>query len=110
MRSYLIDELSPAGMEKITEYLTKNALRSNLDKIFWVPIPESLLNKTQREHLECRPHVFAAEIGPDWIKLEFFLRSSKNMRCICQGYCTSKQTAYVTRFAADMIKDLGIRT
>jgi hypothetical protein len=110
MRAYLIDELSSTGMEKISGFLTKNAIKSNLDEIFWIRIPEGLLSKTQLQHPDCRPHVFAAELGPDWIKLEFFVRSSKNMQCTCQGYCTSKQIAYVTEFAADMIKQLGIRT
>jgi hypothetical protein len=110
MRSYLIDELSSAGIKKITGFLKKNAVRSNLDEIYWIRIPEGLLSETQMQHLDCRPHVFAAELGPGWIKLEFFVRSSKNMRCTCQGYCTYEQTAYIIKFATDMIKQLGIRT
>jgi hypothetical protein len=110
MRAYLIDELSSAGMEKITGFLKKNAINSNLDEIFWIRIPDGLLSETQLRHRDCRPHVFAAELGPGWIKLEFFVRSSKKMQCSCQGYCTSEQITYVTEFAADMIKQLGIRT
>ena len=72
--------------------------------------PEGLLSKTQLRHPECQPHVFAAELGPGWIKLEFFVRSSKKMQCTCQGYCTYKQVNYITEFAAYMIKQLGIRT
>jgi hypothetical protein len=110
MRAYLIDELSSSGMEKIAGFLKKNAIKSNMDKIFWIRIPEGLLSETQLRHPECQPHVFAAELGPGWIKLEFFVRSSKKMQCTCQGYCTSKQVNYITEFAADMIKQLGIRT
>jgi hypothetical protein len=110
MRAYLIDELSFTDMEKITHFLTKNAIRSNMDEIFWIRIPEGLLSETQLQHIDCQPHVFAVELGKDWIKLELFVRNSKNMQCTCQGYCTSKQITYVTQFAADMIKHLGIRT
>jgi hypothetical protein len=110
MRAYLIDEILFTEMEKITGFLTKNAIRSKLDKIFWIRIPEGLLSEIQLQHIDCQPHVFAVELGPDWIKLEFFVRSSKNMQCTCQGYCTSKQITHVTEFAADMINQLGIRT
>jgi hypothetical protein len=110
MRAYLIDELSSTGMEKITSFLTKNAIRSNLDKIFWIRIPDDLLSETQLEHPDCQPHVFAAELGQGWIKLEFFVRSSKNMQCTCHGYCTSQQSSYIIDFASDMIKQLKIRT
>lgn len=110
MRAYLIDEISPAGMGKITGFLKKNAIRSGLEEIFWVQIPEGLLSKTQQQHLDCGPHVFAAELGPDWVKLEFFVRSSKNMKCSCQGYCTPAQTTYVSEFATRMVNRLGIRT
>ena len=67
MRAYLIDELSSNEMEKINGFLKKNAISSNLDKIFWIRIPDGLLSKTQIQHRDCQPHVFAAEQG---MKLE----------------------------------------
>ena len=41
MRAYLIDEISDSGMEKINGFLKKNAITSNLDQLFWVPIPKT---------------------------------------------------------------------
>jgi len=110
VKAYLIDEISDAGMEKIAGFLKENATSSGLNEIFWIRIPEGLLSKTQQQHTDCGPHVFAAELGPDWIKLEFFVRSSKNMKCTCQGYCTLEQTTYVIEYADRMVKRLGIRT
>lgn len=110
MRSYLIDEISPHDMRKIREFLKENALCSSLPEIFWVKIPKDLLTKVQFRHRNCGPHVFAVETGPDWIKLEFFVRSLKTMRCNCSGYCTESQREYVHRFAYSMIQHLDIRT
>ena len=110
MRAYLIDEISPDHMEKINDFLKKNGMPSNLDQIFWIKIPEDYLNETQSEHTNCQPHVFAVEIGSDWVKLEFFVRSHTKMECTCTRYCTTKQMSYVIKFANGMIEKLGIAT
>ena len=80
MRAYLIDEIPIPEMEKIKGFLQEHAIRSNLDEIFWVRIPDDLLNETQFLHTQCQPHVFAVELGLDWIKLELFVRTLKTMR------------------------------
>lgn len=110
MRAYLIDEISSADMTKISSFLSEYAIKSSLNKIFWVKIPSDLLSPTQYSHPQCQPHVFAIELGNDWIKLEFFVRSSKTMRCTCPGYCTEDQRNFVINFAHSMIRQLGIRT
>jgi hypothetical protein len=110
MRSYLIDELSRRDVAKIEAFLDQNAMRSALDGIFWVRIPEDLLSEQQFAHRDCRPHVFAVETGEDWIKLELFLRSLAGMRCPCGGYATRPQRDFIIRFAHAMIRDLDIRT
>lgn len=110
MRSYLIDEISPRDIRKIDEFLKKNALPSSLDKIFWIKIPEELLTRKQTLHKECAPYICALELGKDWIKLEFFVRSSKNIRCTCAGYCTDRQRDFVMEYANNMIEELGVRT
>jgi len=110
MRAYLIDEISPPDMRRIRAFLSKNAIPSQLDQIFWVRIPDDLLSPRQFEHLGCKPHVFAIELGCDWIKLEFFVRSLRTMRCDCPGYCLPSQRDYILRFAHGMLEELGIRT
>ena len=110
MRSYLIDEISSSDMDKISEFLKKNAIKSSLGQILWVRMPDNLLNDIQAEHQDCRPHVFSAELGPDWIKLEFYVRSLKKMRCTCPAYCTDPQRDFIINFAHDMIEQMGIKT
>ena len=110
MRAYLIDEISPENLEKSRDFLKETAIQSSMESVFWVRVPEDLLSESQFEHRDCRPHVFAIELGQDWIRLEFFVRSSKNMRCTCPGYCTRQQREFVINFAHSMIEDIGMRT
>jgi hypothetical protein len=110
MRSYLIDEISSADMEGILSFLRKKALRSSLDRIFWIQLPDELLTDMQSAHHDCQPHVFAIELGLDWVKLEMFIRSLKNLQCSCPGYCDTEQSNFVLGFAQTMILETGIRT
>ncbi|HDZ89950.1 MAG: hypothetical protein JRJ09_12715 [Deltaproteobacteria bacterium] len=110
MRTYLIDELSPPDMEKIRGFLRDHTTHSSLDQIFWVRIPDDLLSETQFQHRECQPHVFAMELGPDWVRMELFVRTLKSMRCHCPAYCTTQQRNFIFNFADSMIKRLKIRT
>jgi hypothetical protein len=110
MRAYLIDEIPVQEMERVEGFLKKHAIRSSLEQIFLVRIPDDLLNKTQFLHTQCRPHVFAVELGPDWIKLELFVRTLTSMRCDCPAYCTPMQRDYIFRFADGIIEQLKIRT
>jgi hypothetical protein len=110
VRSYLVDEVSRQDKEKIIEFLKQNAVRSELGDIFWVQIPVDLLSDIQIQHRECQPHAFAIELGRDWIKLEFFIRSLKGMRCECQAYALSQQRNFILDFAHGMIEELGIST
>ena len=110
MRSYLIDEIMSSDIEKIDAFLKKNAIPSNLEQLFWVKIPQDLLSETQFEHTDCHPHAFAVELGEDWVKLEFLIRSMKNMQCTCPGYCTEQQQRFIINFALGMLKQLDIGT
>jgi len=110
MRAYLIDEISPHDMTKIGGLLRKKAIPSRVEGIFWMEMPKDLLTPTQLEHRECRPHVFAVELGPGRIKLEFLIRSLTRMSCTCSAYCNEKQRNYIVDLIHQMIHELGIRT
>ncbi len=110
MRAYLIDEISPADMKKINNFLSENALASGIEKLFWVRIPDDLLSELQLRHKDCQPHYFAIELGDSWIKLEFLIRNLKKMRCNCNGYCTHAQREFILGYAQNIIDKLGIRT
>jgi hypothetical protein len=106
----MIDEIGSSYMEKIKVFLKKNALSSKMDQVFWVQIPEDMLSETQYEHKNCRPHVFAVELGRDFLKLEFFVRSLKSMQCTCPSYATPQQRDFIIHFADGMIDQLGVKT
>ena len=110
MRSFLIDEISPHNIKKIIGFLKENSISSNIDQLFWVKIPQDLLSETQFQHRDCQPHAFAVEIGHDWVKLEFLVRSMKNMWCTCPGYGTKQQRDFIINFAHSMIAKLDITT
>lgn len=110
MKSYYIDEISEKDMKTVGEYLKTEGFSSSLEKIFWIPLPDGLLSPQQSEHKQCQPHVFALELGKGWIKAEMFVRSLKNMRCTCPGYCEEGQRGYVIFFVENLIGRLGIGT
>ncbi len=110
MRSYLIDEIMSSDIEKIDAFLKENAIPSNLEQLFWVKIPQDLLSETQFEHTDCQPHAFAVELGEDWVKLEFLIRSMDNMQCTCPAYCTEQQQIFIINFALGMLKQLDVGT
>ncbi|MFC1819907.1 hypothetical protein ACFLZG_02325 [Thermodesulfobacteriota bacterium] len=110
MRCYLIDEISLSGMEKIDRFLKENNLRSEMEKLFWVEIPKAYLNEKQSRHRKCQPYIFAIELGYDWIKAEYFIRNSKDLRCSCSGYCNTKQRDFISDYMESVIEELNIRT
>ncbi len=110
MRAYLIDEISKPDMEKIAGFLKQHAIHSSLEQVFWIKVPDDILSDIQFRHKDCRPHVFAVEIGPDWIKLELFIRTLTSIRCDCPAYCTAQQMSHLHHFADGMIEQLGIQT
>ena len=97
-------------MEKITVYLNEMSIRSRLNRVFWVEIPADLLSRTQYEHKSCRPYVFPVELGDDWFKAEFFVRTLEGMGCDCQDYATAQQREFILDFSHAMIDVLDVRT
>jgi len=108
MKSFIIDEISKKDMEKIRQFLKENSLKSSLDAIFWVSLPEDILNEEQYSHETCKPHVFAVELGQDWVKMEFLIRNLSDMKCTCTGYCTRQQRDFILNFAEHLTLELDI--
>ena len=110
MRAYLIDEISSGDIKRIAAYLEENAVRSGLENLFWVEMPEGMLDDIQRRHPDRAPFVFAVELGPTWVKLEFFLRNLQDIRCPSAGYCTAEQRGFIIDYADRIIESLGVKT
>ncbi len=110
MKAYLLDEITSENIEKISQFLKDNASRSTMEQLFWIQFPEDLLSPLQFQHTACQPHAFAVEVGSDWVKLEFLVRSLQTLKCDCTAYCTDQQRDYIIHFAEKMLEQLEVRT
>jgi hypothetical protein len=110
MRSYVLDEISSADIEKAREYLDAQAERSSIEDLYWLTLPRDLLSEEQSRHAECQPYCVAIEVGDDFLRFEFLVRSRVNHRCRCAGYPEEGQREFVMAFADELIRELQIRT
>ena len=95
MISYVIDEIKKADIEKVRAYLKGKNYKSPIEDIFWIQIPEELLNAIQKEHFaSCGPYIFSLELGRDFIKLELLVRATNKIRCSCISFATKQQRDY----------------
>jgi hypothetical protein len=87
MRSYVIDELSQADVERVTGALAARGYESPLDGVYFLPVPSDLLSDEQSEHLrECGPYVLILEAGEGFLRLELLVRGRGRLRCSCIAY------------------------
>ncbi len=110
MRQYLVDEIAKPDIPRVRQYLHDHATPAGLEGIWWVELGEELLSDTQQSHAACRPFVFGIELGQDFVKFEFLIRSRQTMRCPCIGYATPPQRDFILTFADRLIRDLKLRT
>jgi len=110
MRQYLLDEISRGDILRIRDYLNDHALAAGLEDIWWVDLNEDLLSPDQFEHRDCRPFRFAVELGQNFVRFEFLIRSQQTMRCACIGYATRQQRDFILAFADRLVDDLALRT
>ncbi len=110
MRQYLIDEVNKKDIEKVNAYLHKNAHQSALLGVYWIHIPDDLLDEIQYRHDACKPFCFAVEVGRDNVKFEFLIRSQKSYRCNCIKYATKIQRDFIVDFCENLVKTLNICT
>jgi hypothetical protein len=110
MRQYVLDEIARDDIPRVREYLDQHAEAARLDGIWWVDLQEDLLSPTQFSHSGCRPFRFAVELGDDFVRFEFLIRSRETMRCACIDYATRVQRDFILAFADRLVEDLAIRT
>ncbi len=113
MRSYLIEDLTPADVAKIGNKLKDKGLSGSLDGIYYIPIPQDLLDAEQHAHqTECGPHIFALELMADedsgLAKLELLVRAQGKLRCSCVSYATAAQRAHVMDWLDTFLRELDI--
>jgi hypothetical protein len=111
VRSYLIDELHPEAVQRLTAHLDEQGLRGSLEGIYWVEVPHELLSPVQSEHYpECGPYVFSLEAGKTWVKLELLVRSRGTFRCHCSQYASAEQRAFILDHVDRIFDALQIQT
>ena len=110
MRQYHLDEISRNDIPRLRDYLQEHALASSLDGIWWVDLPEDLLSPEQFAHQDCRPFRFAVELGDNFVRFEFLIRSRQTMRCACIGYAPRQQREFILAFADRLVEDLELQT
>ena len=110
MRSYLLDEVSSSDIQKARGYLNERAERSSIEDLYWLTVPRDLLSEEQSRHTECQPYCVAIEVGDQFLRFEFLVRSRVNHRCRCASYPDEAQRDFVMAFADGLIQELQIRT
>jgi hypothetical protein len=110
MRQYLLDEISQSDYIRLRDYLTEHAQASGLQDVWWVDLPADLLSPEQFEHQDCQPFRFAVELGDDFVRVEFLIRSRNTMRCSCIGYATRQQRDFILAFTDRLVDDLILQT
>lgn len=110
MKQYTIDELRPSDHEKIKAYMDENFGSSGVDGLYWIPVKEDLLGVVQRQHTDCQPFSFAAELAPDQLTCELLVRTRGRLRCDCIQYATEKQRNWLVATVDAIFESLGIIT
>lgn len=110
MRQFYIDELSPADVAKLNDYLKANADQSSLEGLFWVDLNPDLLDPGQYNCTEDQPFCFAIELGESWAKFEFLIRSRTNMKSAHMRYATRIQQRFILDYSQRLIEELNLRT
>ena len=109
MRNYLLEDIYEEDLKKITEALKELEFTGGLDGIFYIPVPDNLLQDEQKEHLgECGPYFMALEVLENELKLELLVRARNKLRCSCVCYATPEQRNHMLDYLDNFINDLEI--
>lgn len=109
MRSYFLDELYPEHLALLAQALAEKGMSGSLDGLFFLPVPEELLDAEQVEHMaECGPYALALEVGDEWARLEFLVRARGKLRCSCVRYANAGQRAYAMDWLDTLLRGLDI--
>lgn len=110
MRSYLIEDLVEEDFDKIQAAFEELGFRGPIEDIYYLPLPEELLQPEQKEHIEeCGPYFMALEFvkgtSENLIKLELLTRGRKKIRCSCITYATRPQREHMIEYLDQFIDE-----
>lgn len=108
MKQYLIDGLGPEDLKKLERYLNDSFGHPVLGNIYWVELDRDILTSVQKTHVDCFPHVFALELGKNYLSCELLVRIKKNIKCECMAYATPLQRDWLINRIDSILDELGI--
>lgn len=109
MRSYCIDDLTPADITAVRAQLDAMNLGAGMDGLYWLPVPQHMLTPTQAEHVEsCGPFCMALETDEATLRLELLVRARGMLRCACIAYADPDLRAHMIAYLDALLADLGI--
>jgi len=109
MRFILIDELSPMERDNIESWLKRNLVPSPLPGLFWLELPDDLLDEEQSGHPGHGPFRFPLELGRDSLRLELLIRNSVALHCSCVAYASARQRLFALETLDRMLVEEMIR-
>ena len=110
MKQYAIDEIRAADYEKIKVYLDTEVGPAEMGGIYWIPVPEEMLNEVQMAHKSCRPFFFALDLEPERLSCELLIRTRCRIRCDCISYATESQRNWLINVVDAVFEKLEIYT
>ncbi|MUM78247.1 hypothetical protein GKC30_11425 [Pseudodesulfovibrio sp. F-1] len=113
MRTYVIEDLYDADYERILKTLDELNLRSQIEGMYYLPLPVDLLQPEQRDHLnQCGPYFMALETvchpAGNQLRLELLVRARSKLRCSCVCYATASQRKHMIEYLDQFIEELEI--
>ena len=109
MRYFSIDDLRPEEVQSIHARLRDMSLQSDMEGLYWLPVPADLLEPVQREHAaQCGPHVMALDVQENALQMELLVRARNRLRCECVRYATPELQQHMIAWVDQLLRDLGI--
>lgn len=110
MKQYVIDEIRSADHEKIKSYLDAEFGPAEMGSIYWIAVPEEVLNEVQIAHKPCQPFFFALDLEPERLSCELLIRTRRHVRCDCISYATESQRNWLISVLDAVFEKLEILT
>ena len=85
-----------------------NFRQSGIPDIYWLILPQDLLEGCQSEHADCQPYYFALELSQSELSCELLVRTLSHVRCDCMSYASSAQRNWLIQTIDDVCTQLEI--
>jgi len=109
MRYLMIDDLSREERVVVENFLRRNATPGPIDNLFWLRVPDELLEAIQREHQGCGPFFFGIELQDESVAFELLVRSQTTLHCQCIAYASAAQRAFMLAFVDRLTTEERLR-